>query len=356
MGRLILHAGMPKTGSSTIQTWLRANSARLRDLHDIDVLVVRTRDSVGTPRVEIEAHESGSVNSGQFIERYMRPGAPREAMSRELFDGIARRSETGSSAIISGEAFAQPFWRKDAVFLDSLARLSEAHRVTVAYYVRPQHTALEAAWRQWGFRSGSSPSQYLLRRSEQMFYLDTYEFLSSEYPRVDFAIRPFRSDLLFEGDVILDFVAEVLRLEARFPVTAGTWTNRGLPLEIVNALRSAPPGLLWQSPHDNRVLTTIKRLLEELELELPESEDVRLSRALLKRHAWNVFEMDNRKLASSLGWQCDSFIEALDQSDAPGAGAASELTRLDQLWRPKASEAELLLLQHALARLAARSG
>ena len=39
MGTVLLHAGMPKTGSTSIQTWLGRHATELRDAHGVAVVV-----------------------------------------------------------------------------------------------------------------------------------------------------------------------------------------------------------------------------------------------------------------------------------------------------------------------------
>jgi hypothetical protein len=94
------------------------------------------------------------------------------------------------------------------VALGALDDLANRMRVRVAYYVRPQHTALEAAWRQWGFRSGLSPSAFLDKRLNSLRYHHTYVHVTEAAPGVEFTMCPFHRDLLIGGDAVVDFAGE----------------------------------------------------------------------------------------------------------------------------------------------------
>jgi hypothetical protein len=91
---------------------------------------------------------------------------------------------------------------------------------------------------------------------------------------VSFEPRPFRADLLDGGDPAVDFARRFLDgVEAYARPEARIWSNVGLPLEVVNAIRHAPPDLLFSSMCDNEKLDGIKRLLSGLDA--PETERTR---------------------------------------------------------------------------------
>ncbi|CAA9511969.1 MAG: hypothetical protein AVDCRST_MAG17-2007, partial [uncultured Solirubrobacterales bacterium] len=121
--------------------------------------------------------------------------------------------------------------------------------------------------------------------------------------------------------------------------------NQGLPLDVVRALRGAPKGLLWDSPHDNRSMRRVKKLAEGLEGE--ESDDARSARRVLARYAHDLYEPGNRELIAELGWDTDSFIRSAAVSEEPG-----DLDRLDDLLTSRASPLELAFLHSALGTVA----
>ncbi len=347
MGTIVIHAGMPKAGSSSIQDWLRRNGTELLDRHDIQLVNTvldesdRRLDVVPRTR-DFRADELG----GLYLER---PDMRQEILSG-LAEGLSHQADRHRTVVLSGEAIAHPFWRLEEPFLRCLEEVASAHRVRVAYYVRPQHEALESAWRQWGFRSGLSPSNYLEHRATFLWYFETFTEVRPRAPSVLFEPRPFRSDLLTEGSVTTDFARRFLELDGDDWQADLTWSNRGLPLELANLLQAAPAGLFWADPHDNARLNKIKRLAGELES--PESGETVLSRQVLQAYCHGAYEAGNQRLAAALGWDAGEFVPA---PDCEAAGSSADLRRLDELWRPRASEAELQLLWRSLATALAAS-
>jgi len=100
---------------------------------------------------------------------------------------------------------------------------------------------------------------------------------------VSFEPRPFRRDLLDGSDPAADFARRFLDVvEADPPPESRIWLNRGLPLEVVNAMRHAPPDLLFSSIQDNEKLDLIKTLLSDLDA--PETERTVRSRLILQAY------------------------------------------------------------------------
>ena len=341
-GRIILHAGMPKAGSSSIQAWLSDATTRSRLVKEGYTVCVARLDTSGT-RVDIVPYHSGPVNSGQIIEGYATEPTSRTAIATSLVDTLEKTACSLGGVIISSEAFAQPFWKGDTTILPLLDELAARHIVKVGYYVRPQHTALEAAWRQWGFRSHLLPATYVRKRGRQMRYQQTSDAVSKLAPMVEFNIRPFRSDLLDGGGVVADFVERVLGAQIEVATVTDVWANRGLPLGVVNILREAPSGLFWDSPHDNRKLTRLKSFLESVEV--VDSPAVVASRLALQHYCHRVFEPGNQVLIETEGWDTEYFVPPVTRGDE----RVLPLDALDELWSPEASSGERAVLYAALS-------
>jgi hypothetical protein len=310
---------MPKAGSSSIQNWLRNESSALRAA-GITIAVAR-RNSAGT--IRFRPHFNGGVNSGWIVER-MRED--REGAAERFVAGLAEAVESHKRIVVSSEAFAHPFWQGDPELLPRLSDLATQRPVRVAYYARPQHLALEAAWRQWGFRSGLRPADYIQRRAEHLDYAATAKIVERLAPRVEFGICPCRADLLDSGSVVVDFAGRFLDFPAQDPEE---WINLGLPLEVANLLRRAPKGMFWADAHDNRSMGRIKAIAARAKP--AEAERIALSRRVLQRYAFEQFGEGNR----SLGWP--EFVPWVDEG-VPGIDA------LDDLWAPQADEGELAFL------------
>jgi hypothetical protein len=326
---IVIHAGMPKAGSSSIQEWLEANSATVRE-QGYTVSVAREGES-GDP--VFVPHEGGAVNSGWVVDRVVEMPATERREAVDVFvDALASCAEQYGNIVISGESFAQMFWSGSSPAFESLQRLSTLHEVRVAYYVRPQHASLEAEWRQWGFRGGEQPSTYIERCAGHLHYATTRSTAHALAPGMDFEPRPFRRDLIDSGDPVVDFAGRFLGVEVH---EASRRANRGLPLEVVNILRAAPVGMFWDDAHDNGRIERIKQLLGgDL---FPEDDRVALSRRVLGKYAFNRFAAEN----AELGWE-DFVPLPDDEARIPG------LEALDRLWAPTTSPGELFLLFRAL--------
>ncbi len=336
MGTIVIHAGGAKAGSSSVQHWLASNARRLRREHDIAVAVARVADPI---RVA-EFKRRKPINSNALGQARKRGGGVWAAALTRFFDGIQALSGRHRLLLVTSETIDQLLWRADERFLHGLEDLAASHRVVLSYYVRPQHTALEASWRQWGFRSDLAPSMYVSRRAEGLHYATTHRQVRRSAPGVVFEPRPFRTDLLDEGSVVADFARRSLGLEVSS--TAAPRINRGLPLEVVNLLRSAPRGTFWSSAHDNFELRRIKDLFGDLQI--PESPEVRRSRQILQAFCHRTFEAGNRELIRELGWATTEFVPAPDE---PVEG---ELEELDELWSSNASGPEREIMFHAITR------
>jgi hypothetical protein len=339
MGTIVVHAGMPKAGSSSVSAWLERHAGDLRSESGIHLCVAQAEEGV----VRVLPYSSGSPNSASLLIAADAANGHRERVIESFAASLDERVEAERFVVLVSEAFAEFFWRPDAVFLAALQDLARRHEVHVAYYVRPQDTSLEAAWRQWGFRYSALPSAYLASREPQLRYVETYRTVRRLAPDVRFLPRPLRRDLL-DGNVATDFDRRFLR-GAEAPLAPDSpWENQGLPLDVIRALRPAPRGLLWESPHDNRAMARVKKLAERLDG--AESEDARRSRRILKRYCLDLYEAGNRELSSELGWDTDAFIQGAEVGDEPG-----DVSLLDELWTSRASPLELALLHQAVLEI-----
>ncbi len=325
MATIVIHAGRPKAGSTSVQLWLGANSSVLRK-HGFTVVVAPRNEA---EEVVFVPYEKGPVVSGWTVVRATRKPAERQPEIADVFaEALATAADRYGNVVVSSEGFAGMFGALPA--LESLQRLSVRHEVRVAYYARPQHTSLEAMWRQAGYRSGMSPSAHVVRNGSALRYAETRRRVRSVAPGLNFDPVPFRRDLLESGDVVADFARRFLGVEAGKTV----WANRGLPLEAVNLLRAASDGTSFDVTRNGRG-ARLKRLLADNPL--PEDERIALSRRVLQKYAHERFAAEN----AELGWE-DFVPPPEDAEELPGIEA------LDELWTPQASPAELRLLVRAL--------
>lgn len=327
MALIVLHAGMGKAGSSSVQRWLQTSASSLQE-RGFTVLAA-PEEHLG--RISFVPCGRHSIHSGWIASKLtQQPPAGREAVETfvEALDDAAQRY---GDVILSSEFYQGIFYSPHEETLAGLQRLSDRHKVRVAYYVRPQHESIEAGWRQAGFRSGKSPSAFVGLVARRLHYARTRDGVRLLAPDLDFEPVPFRSDLLIGGDVVADFAHRFLGIE----VDERLWVNRGLPLEVVNVLRAAPPGMFWDRSYGNRRVKLIKQLLDGHSF--PEDDRIALSRQVLLKYAHHRFAAEH----AELGW--NDFVPAPEDPAAiPG------LEALDELWKPQASPAELSLMFRAL--------
>jgi hypothetical protein len=324
---IVIHSGMPKAGSTSLQQWLEGEAVDLRQ-RGFTVAALSHWDDEGN--VDFAPYERGEVNFSAVISRFGRePGPVWQRFADSFVSALSSCGERYGNIIVSGEALAMHPRRP---ILERLQQLATQHEVRVAYYARPQHTSLEAMWREWGYRSGKKPSVCVELATPSHRYAFAQRAIHSIAPNLKFEIRPFREDMLDGGDIGVDFARRFLGVEAH---GTGIRANRGLPLEMVNLLRYAPHGMFWDDLEDYERLHRVKELYAD---QSPlEDHRVALSRKVLRRYAFDVFAAEN----AELGW--DDFVAPLEEGeDVP------ELKALDGLWTPRASSVELSLLFHAL--------
>lgn len=324
MATIVIHAGMPKAGSSTIQQWLRHNAGRLGKRN---MTVVVASGDPESP--SFSPYEGGSINSGWLVDRAIEriQAGDETAAATGLAAGLSQAAELHGDVVVTGESLAHPFWSLHQPTLYALEQLAQAHEVRIAYYVRPQHTALESAWRQWGFRSLDSPSVYVRAYAERLHHASTVEGVANLAPSLDFGLRPVSEEQSDGHDLVADFAGRFLDVEAR---SEGKRANPGLPLELAILLRAAPLGMFWRTTDDNVGLNQIKRLLPGLHV--PNDRRIDHSRQILHRYAYERFAEENATLDLS------ALIPKPAQSSV-----TLRLDELDLLWRPSASPAELAI-------------
>jgi hypothetical protein len=325
MSAILIHAGMPKTGSSSIQEWLIVNNARLRD-YDFTVVVAppsKRGDIAFVP------FEEGQVKSEWIIRDALRKHFAQ--VGRDLAAALRIAAAQYGNIIITGEDLAPLFASRNPA-LPALERLAMSHEVRIAYYARPQHTALEALWRERGYRKQTAPAAYVRSLVDSLRYASSRTAVWASAPRIDFQPVPFRRDLLMSGNVVADFASRFLGIEAG----GLKWANKGLPLEVVNVLRASSSRSFAGARFSEERFWRCRALA--FQRPLPDDDErIGVSRLILQKFAHETYSAEN----SELGWE--DFVPAPDDPESiPG------LEALDELWEPRASLAELALLLRAL--------
>jgi hypothetical protein len=336
MAVIVFHAGMPKAGSTSLQEWLAANVSSLRARGVDCVRIVRPRSD---EPARLEPATPGNVVS-TFVAK---DRGTRARVAQQLCDALDTYASNTDICVVTSESYEVFFnGQGRRAVLPHLDSLSERHDVRVAYYVRPQHEWLESAWLQWGFRRPTPPATWLRGQQARANYFDTYATVREVAPRLAFTMRPFRNDLLDGGHVVHDFARTFLGTDDVSFTAEPTWSNRSLPLEAAILLREAPAGMFWSSVHDNKRFYPLKERL--LSWGVEPTALVAESRAVLQHYAHETYEPGNRRLIEQLGWPTDHFVPPPET--APPSNL--DLDALNEMWKAKASDAELQYLWAAL--------
>jgi hypothetical protein len=275
------------------------------------------------------------------------------ALATEFTDAVdAAASDAGAPVLVSSEGFSALFLRGDEVFLGALEALAARRPVHVAYYVRPQDTALEARWREWGFRTKLEPSAWVDEQREELHYRRTVEVVRELAPSVRFDVRLFRPDLLPGGDVVADFTSGYLGIDGAPPLDLPN-QNPGIPIDLVNLLRAAPSFVLGPEAQDEGGWRQGDLGPIVQRWGVPDSDAAVEARAVLRRYAHQEFEAENRLLLADLGAPTDHLV-AEPPADRPAAPADELLARLDELWAPAVLEPSASYLFAALDELLGR--
>lgn len=237
--RLILHVGMPKTGTTSIQNVLRANEGALRRA---GLMYPGPADDpllAGTPkhRAYLTALAGRSVG---------KPGAADLAACRASLDGVVRRfAEDGglASLVISHELLALSH---EALAGSAAAEWQDAFDLSAVLYVRPlrewaQARYVQGVWAQARGLGGpgggriATFAQSVMARLDQTLPSRIHAGLSASLPRAKVELRSYSLGRA-TGTLVEDFVASALadpgRLEGPLD-TGGGFVNRSRPLVVV---------------------------------------------------------------------------------------------------------------------------
>jgi hypothetical protein len=244
--RLILHIGANKTGSSTIQEFLRLNAEPL--------------SRCGAVVAPSDLMPGGPV-TGQhlpFLEhlRENAPDGPRIVADRvELL--MSSLPEDGC-LMISAENLSN-LNGTHQLFADAAAK----HDTQVILYIRRQDELLLSSWQQWGSKTSDDFWAWTLsaagRRGNWRLVLEPWEELVG---RKQITLRIYDRRHLHQGDLISDFLLAAGLANApeefeRPPIEA----NPSYAAAVVDLVKANP--LLFKSMHDNGPYEIVEALTGE---------------------------------------------------------------------------------------------
>nr|MCU0269247.1 hypothetical protein [Acidimicrobiales bacterium] len=334
---------LPKVGSTSVQGWIHDNASLLRKKHGYEI-IVGLQDPKRPGGLVVGPFKRGVVHSGWAVRRYRDSGYEAPVL-HEFFEALDVQANRHPKTIVAAEHFGNLLRVPNVHLTDSLEWLGQRHDVTVACYVRPQHLAIESAWKQWGFwRPNTTPSRYVAYRSNGDNYYGMMFNVTRKAPSVQFVIRPFLSELLLGGNVVFDFARLFLFIEDPPGDTGAFWLNAGIPLEVANLLHYAPEDLFHPNTAPGRKrLEHLKDRLAGFKLE--ESPAIRRSRLIIQHYCYEKLEPDNKRLIDFAQWPIEHFVAPIDTDEDP---ATLHLEELDELWASTASSGEHDFIFHVL--------
>ena len=244
-GRIIIHAGFAKCGSTSIQASLFHNFGKLQQdgvcLFGKELRIAHAPADLGVPLWFLEAaREKG------------------ELLTQRLSDEIAsvRAPDGDRIGILSAENLARPDM---APLFAGLDRQLEA---SVIFYLRPQLEWIPSAWKQWGLKKGLSLSDFVshciqIRRPPFKLGIETWK---SVLPAAKIHVRFLIPELLIGGNPAQDFF-HLAGLPLNEYDIAKEPRNPSLDFSVLHVLSKNPH--LFCGIHDNKLMKGLMRALPE---------------------------------------------------------------------------------------------
>lgn len=300
--RVVVHAGMPKAGSTSLQYWLGGNGLRLREQ---GIVPVRLTGAGGAaprwePVVEGTAWSPASL---------MGPGFGRAEAAVRFEADLRALLGTASTLIVSAEGLHGRLWAGDPALLATLERLAADVLLELVIFVRPQHVAVESGWRQWGFRTAVAPSRWMADRARRLDHRWLFA-LAERLPDIRVRILPAVDARGAPADVVARFATDVLDLPPEDPTVTEPRpaANAGLPLAVCAHLSRRDDPRLWRGMHDNERFDRLKDVLPDDLRDLDQREPlVGLVRERIAAWASQRFGASNEAFLAEMGWPAEGW-------------------------------------------------
>lgn len=189
MQKLVIHAGFPKAGSTTIQGALRRNAERLLDqsiyLFGPDLEISFDKIWRGIPSWTLESMRS------------------KGGIAEKIQDQLSRIDE--GLAVLSAENLGS---ERFPCFFEGLDKSID---IEIIFYFRPYHTSLPSCWQQWGTKEGVPLEKYLKRSFDTGWpnYLIVLERWKESLPNAAITVVPFTKNAMIEGNPASDFFSRI---------------------------------------------------------------------------------------------------------------------------------------------------
>lgn len=322
MATILIHAGMPKTGSTSLQNWFLQTVDPIREMAGFQL--VREDDWLAGVQPLVPAKGGLTSASNGFV---VAVDAARRHDKEELIpdlcaghiEQLAAAADRHGDIFLTSEAFAGLIVEQVDAWGERLNDLAASHRVAVVLYFRPQHEALESRWRQWGYHCGLEAEEFVRRQLEQLDYAAHLDHFASIAPQVEVMARPYGPE--FQSDVVADFATEVFGAPELAP-TETIRANPSISLDLSILLHGAPHDVVSLDAEGSdlgRRQVTIAQVTADWESGLS-------ARAGEVRQQWLAlsqrYREGNDRIAARCGWGDAEFVPPTDLSGSVEAVAA----------------------------------
>lgn len=331
----MIHAGLPKTGSTAVQHWILDHARTLRERG----LTPITDPAGDLTRFEpIDGHRFASTNAFLLAYEQTRKTNGRENamrdVARQFATAVGAAADEHGDVLVSAEGFGTLLGRRDPIFFGTLDELAARHPVRFVVYLRPQAGALVSRYRQWGFRSELRPTEWANEQIEELDHAAQADWLATTAPRVTFTPRPYVPALLPAGDVVADFAALV-----GHPDLTGREerANPGISLDLAILLRHAPAEVL-ATPGDGAMETGRRRLTlaaVTADWELAPSPNAEAATRAFECLVDERLGAGNRRFAARFDWPEDTLNPRMDgatTADLDALLGAEPSPAVETLW------------------------
>jgi hypothetical protein len=189
--RIILHCGLPKTGTSALQVQFAQSRLALLDNFDIDYLKDADFEKAATGKIT-------SGNGGNLAKAYLPPSHPAsqsDHVDEFTQDVMAKIKQTESHVLLSSEFFSSIPERRLAALIDTL---SEQGAVELVFFTRNQLSRLASAYMQQVKRHGEVrfPDAFFTKWENQkagMLYFKRFTRLAFVCEKAKLHVRPYEN-------------------------------------------------------------------------------------------------------------------------------------------------------------------
>lgn len=204
---IFLHIGMGKTGSTTLQTFLRDNSEALRNAGATFSEVSRSRNHRA---LAVCAMDDGRIDNTKRAKKLTEPKAL-HLYRADIEDEIraeANNLEKEANIIFSSEQLTRLKNENELERLKGLLSLYGPHRIKVVCYLRRQDSYMVSAFSQIIKGGGQLDFTYktCMKKIKDTDYQVFLEPWANSFGVENVIVRPFEKLQMFGGDIITDFL------------------------------------------------------------------------------------------------------------------------------------------------------